>query len=270
MPWHGAFCAAAVCVSPPRDYPLRLQLDSGSNANILCNPEAFALCSSFNSSGVIGGISGSLEYTAIATCSVQFGVDRVTSTLSFLFAPLGVRNILSESLIVDNLGITVQKLPVPHLLLPGGATVPVVREHGLYFINLRVKAPAPSISEPAPPAVVRLAARNANDTTAVWAARLGQGADSLLRTVRASRGIDIPARLSPAQREAIGGDAHRAISLACHASASSTPYSDLATLPGETFICDVFGPHSAPFRIDRSVVQFKAICEFEDLLRLHP
>ena len=137
-----------------------MQLDSGSNANILCDKEAFALCHSSDGGGVIGGISSSLRYAAVASCSVSFGVNRALSLVLFLYAPRGARTI---------------------------------------------------VSDPTPPAVICPAARLADNLTALSAARLGLGAKGLLRTARGSRGIDITAHLSPAQREAIGDDAHRSV-----------------------------------------------------------
>jgi len=95
----------------------------------------------------------------------------------------------------------------------------------------------------------------------LWAARMLQDGPGLLRTARGSTGIDVD-RITPAQNEAIDADVHRAISLARHVSTGSMPRRNLATAPAETFICNIFGAHSAPSPIDGAVVQFEAICEY--------
>jgi hypothetical protein len=108
------------------------------------------------------------------------------------------------------------------------------------------------------------ARRRADHRSILWALRLGQDADGLLRTARGSTGIDVK-RVAPAQREAIDADRHRAVSLARHPPTGSTPRRALATRPGETFICDIFGAHSAPSPVDGAVVQFEAVCEYSSL-----
>jgi len=72
--------------------------------------------------------------------------------------------------------------------------------------------------------------------------------------------------ITPAQNEAINADVHRAILLARYIPTGSTPRRNLATAPAQTFICDIFGAHSAPSHshVDGAVVQFEAIDEYSN------
>eukprot|EP00962_Isochrysis_galbana_P062071 scaffold50750_cov326-Isochrysis_galbana.AAC.1 len=99
-----------------------------------------------------------------------------------------------------------------------------------------------------------------SDAALLWAARLGTDATGLLCTSKAVHGIGID-NLSLDQRAVVNSSIPRAIAQARHTHTRGTPPRDLATRPAETFICDGFGPHSAPSPIDGATYQFEAVDE---------
>ena len=243
---------------------LRMQVDGGSNTNILTDAAAAALCRLTPCSGTIGGIGGGLRCSHLAQGDNTFGTPDAR-TLSFLFAPHGRnKNILSESVLLDGFGIQALKQP-PRLTFADGfcPDVPMTRINGLYYVDVTFRPPstASSASFSAPDALPLAFAAKSDDVALLWSTRLGTNAEGLLRASRMARGINIE-KLSQLQREAIDSSIPRAIAQAKHAPVYSTPMHARATAPGETLICDGFGLHHAPSPVDGAVYQFHAIDEY--------
>lgn len=241
-----------------------MQVDGGSNCNMLACSEAASLSRVHRgaaASGTIGGIAGGLPYDGVAVSSVSLGGNPLT--LAMLHTPVGDRNILSESVLWDEYGILAHKDDPPRLAFPCGSTLPMQRESGLFFTDVTFLGPAePHRAAAPPPTPIALAgAAHADDLALLWASRLDVDADGLLRLSRATRGISIE-KLSPAQHRAISSSMHRAIAQAKHAPVGSTPLADRATEPAERLICDGFGKHHAASPVDGSVYQFHAVCEY--------
>jgi hypothetical protein len=132
-------------------------------------------------------------------------------------------------------------------------------------------AATPAAAEAAPtraaPAAAARAATPAaaklriNNDTVMWASRLDVTPDNLVHTSRAVVGIDI-ARVTPSQREVIGGDFHRAIAQVRHAPAHPTAQRSLALRSAEGFILDGFRPIALASPLDGAVYSLHAVCEF--------
>ena len=232
-------------------YQLRMQVDGGSNTGMLSDPAAARLSELTPAVGSIDGIAGNLAFTHLATSDVTFGASASPVRLGSLFTPNGSKNILSESVLLDDFGIECPKNP-PRLTFPDGSPdVPMQRINGLYYVDVNFGAPA---------AACYSTSIKADDRAILWAARLGLDADGLIRTSKATHGLSLD-KLSTSQREAVNSDMNRAIAQSKHAPTSSTPRRDLATEPGSVFILDGFGQHSPASPIDGAVYSFHAVCE---------
>jgi hypothetical protein len=244
------------------------QVDGGSNSMLLASHAAARAASRIDASGTIGGIADGLAYDGVSVLSAEFshhtasGAASTPHTLAWLHTPRGHRNIISESVLLDEYGIeTVKPRTGPaHLSWPDGSSVPLTRRNGLWFATLRLSAPPPAAGAPLPAAIANAAVR-ADDHALLWAARLDTDADGLLRLAASTRGIDISS-LSARQREAIASNQHRAVAQARHAPVDATPLADRATEPASTLVCDGFGKHHAASPIDGAVYQFSAVCEY--------
>lgn len=243
-----------------------MQVDGGSNCNMLADHAALALSEitlGSGASGVIGGIAGGLAYDGIAVSSASLGDDDLT--LALLRTPRGERNLLSETVLLDEYGISALKAHPPRLVAADGRTVaPLERRNGLWYADVIFRAhgaPAASGGSARAPQPVAHAAVRADDDALLWAARLDTDADGLLKLSRATHGVGIE-RLSPSQREAVGSNLHRAVAQARHAPVSATPLADRATQPAETLVCDGFGKHHAASPLDGAVYQFSAVDEY--------
>ena len=202
-----------------------------------------------------------------ATAIPADALDITPLTLAFLETPRGRRNLLSESVLLQY-GITVEKQisGAAALVYPTGERAPLTYRDGLWYIRLRLSAPPAASPQPSATAtstnIAAAAAKlRADDRALLWAARLDVDADGLLDVARNVRGLELTA-LSPAQRQAIASNTHRAIAQAKHAPVHSTPPNRRATRPAETLICDGFGKHHAASPIDGSVYQFSAVDEY--------
>ena len=138
---------------------------------------------------------------------------------------------------------------------PDGTSVPIIETNGLYYVRAVCSKPA----------VLTVAASEANLTTAddaamLWAARTYTDSAGLLSLARTVNGINIT-RISPKAAEAINHDTYRRISVSRKKYTGSTPASHKAMKPGQGFIVDGFGTHSAPSPIDGAVYSFHAICD---------
>jgi len=116
---------------------VRMQIDGGSNCNLGCAPQLWQIGEFQPEPGVIGGIADGLDYDGVVSCGAVIGEHSLT--LAMLRTPNGQRNILSESVLLDEYGITCPKEP-PCLRFPDGSTVPMVREDGLFFVDLALCA----------------------------------------------------------------------------------------------------------------------------------
>ena len=264
----GPLCVPSSCASDAEPAALlcvRFMIDGGSNCNLTCDRRIHALASFVSAPGTIGGIADSLPYTGISHARVAFGGHQSPAfhSLAWLFTPNGKRNILSESVLLDDYGIQVPKEP-PCMKFPDGRQVPLVRENGLWFVDVCVHgAPSGVANGSGPPRAVAHAAIGADDQALLWAARLGVDGDGLPKLVRATHGVDKSMEsLSPRQREAIRANEHRAVAQIRHAPVRATPQRALATEPAELLVCDGFGKHEAPSPIDGAVYQFSAVCEY--------
>jgi len=246
---------------------IEVQIDGGANSNLLCHAAATALCRLTPAQGIIGGIAGGLDYSAVALGVVHLAGGPGPLSLSFLCTPDKKKSILSESVLLDMHRIEARKQP-PRLLFADGSTAKMHRRNGLYYAVLRLRfqpAPATAIASTAAAAISPEAASalpSSSDLALLWAARLGTNADGLTCTSHAVHGVGID-KLLPAVRDAVNASIPRAISQARNGSTGSTPRRDLATRPGEVLVCDGFGKHFAKSPIDGSVYQLLvAVCEF--------
>ena len=261
-------CVPLACGSNAASAPhrVRFMIDGGSNCNLTCDRRLHALASFIGAPGTIGGIANSLPYTGVSHARVAFGDRRqpASHSLAWLFTPSGTRNILSESVLLDDYGIHVPKEPA-RMVFPDGSHIPLLRENGLWFADVHVyETPSDAIGTlSAPPRALTNAAINVDDQALLWAARLGADCDCLPKLVRATHGVDKGLdSLSPRQREAIRANEHRAVAQIRHAPVRATPQRNLATEPAELLICDGFGKHEAASPIDGAVYQFSAVCEY--------
>lgn len=240
-----------------------MQVDGGSNCNLLADAGArdvSELVHDRSSRGTIGGIAGGLSFNGVAVSSLALGATLIT--LAFLYTPHGARNILSESVLLDTFGIEAVKRSPPRLEFPDGSTVPMHREHGLFYVDVVFHSAlgAPALAaRPSPIAASSNVA--ADDAALLWASRMDADADGLLRLARSVTGTNV-VRLTNRQREVINSSIPRAIAQARHAPAHATPPARLATSPADRLICDGFGKHHAASPVDGAVYQFHAVCEY--------
>ena len=242
---------------------VRMLVDGGSNCNLTCDPRLGSELAFVESPGSIGGIADALQYTGLLHGGASFGnaASSPSHSLAWLYTPSGTRNILSESVLLDEYGIQALKSPHPRLAFPDGGEIPMVRENGLWYVDVHFRGASQHASASAPPIAIASAAVRADDSALLWASRLGTDAEGLLRIANATRGVGID-KLSARQREAIRANEHRAVAQIKHAPAHATPLRNLAERPAQTLICDGFGVHAAPSPVDGAVYQFSAICEY--------
>ena len=121
----------------------RFQIDGGSNCNFLSGP-APANAALVPSVGTIGGIANGLHYEQViySRASLADAADDEL-TLALLHTPGGDKNILSESVLLDQYGIECPKNP-PRVVFPSGLVVPMHRECGLYYADLALSGASPA------------------------------------------------------------------------------------------------------------------------------
>ena len=248
-------------------------VDGGSNCNLLCHAGAIGIAHATAARGSVGGIAGGLSYTSVAHHHASFSttshspIDPIT--IAWLATPRGTKNILSESVLLDEYNILACKDP-PQLQRFGQPICPLERRNGCWYAKLRLRAPTIAANDPLPPAIASAATTEptaaasvrVDDAALLWAARLGLDADGLSKTARAVHGLSAFDSLTPRQRDAIAANEHRAIAQARHAPTGSTPLRDRATEPGELFVCDGYGWHHAASPTDGAHYQFSAVCEY--------
>ena len=241
----------------------RMMVDGGSNCTFTMRRRIFDLGNATPSRGSIGGIGSGLAYSHLVTVSASFGegVKAPNVNLSLLYTPSGGKNIISESILLDEYGIEVNKKKM-QVIHPCGMRTPLLRERGLFFADLTFSEPSGSSQPPAIANASELvaSAASASDEALLWAARMGLGADGLERFLKAVKGVGLE-RVPKAQRDVIDSRMDRAIAQAKHAPVGTTPISELATKPGQVLICDGFGKHHAASPVDGAVYQFHAVCE---------
>jgi len=195
-------CTAADC---PATVTIEVQIDGGANSNLLSHAAATALCRLTPAQGIIGGIAGGLDYSAVALGVVHLAGGPDPLSLSFLCTPDEKKNVLSESVLLDMHGIEVRKQP-QRLLFADGSTGEMHRRNGLYYAMLQFQpAPATAIASTAAAAISPEAASalpSSSDLALLWAARLGTNADGLTCTSHAVHGVNID-KLLPAVRDAV-------------------------------------------------------------------
>jgi hypothetical protein len=89
----------------------RMMVDGGSNCTFTMRRRIFDLGNATPSRGSIGGIGSGLAYSHLVTVSASFGegVKAPNVNLSLLYTPSGGKNIISESILLDEYGIEVNK-----------------------------------------------------------------------------------------------------------------------------------------------------------------
>ena len=250
-----------------RSFTERMMLDGGSNCTFSFRRQLFDIGARSPSAGSIGGIASGLQYTHIVTAGATFegAQQRPNVNMSLLFTPKGGKNIISESILLDEYGIEVNKKKMA-CIHPCGTHTPVWRERGLFFADITFSAP---LSDERPPAIASAAevkpeagaAVSAHDKALLWSARLGVGGEGFVKVLKAVKGIGID-RVSNKLKEVIDSRTDRAIAQAKHGPSHSTPIAKLATKPGLVLICDGFGKHHAASPIDSATYQFHAVDEY--------
>ena len=251
--------------TPADTFTVRFLVDGGSNANITCDERLRRAAYFQPANGTIGGIAGGLPYTGVVQNTVDLAGEQ--HTLAILYTPHGTRNILSESVLLEQFGIETRK-PTngpPHLRLPDGSAVPLLLQNGLWYADLTFLStpPNPGTHVPIAANVAAAAAAKlrADDLALLWGARFEAGADGLKSIAKAVRGVPLE-KLSKAQEQAVEANQHRALGQAKHAPVGETSVHERATLPGERLIVDGFGENGLKSPIDGATYQFHAVCEY--------
>ena len=81
-------------------------------------------------SGVIGGIAGGLAYGGVALTSSSLGDTPLT--LAWLHTPRGKRDILSETVLLDEYGLVALKEQARLATIGGRTVAPLTRVNGLW------------------------------------------------------------------------------------------------------------------------------------------
>jgi hypothetical protein len=174
-----------------------MQVDGGSNCNLLSSKSAAKLGPLLPASGTIGGIAAGLPYTGVSHLAAGFLGGNPSPhggiTLASLFTPKGTRNILSESVLLDEYGILAPKEPP---CLTGGVLgdniIPMERKNGLFYVDLELSASATRNGKQLGiQAIANAGSVRADDEALLWAARLDTDSDGLLKLSRATKGIGI-------------------------------------------------------------------------------
>ena len=165
----GAECVSPSCVPlscasdavPAAPLCVRFMIDGGSNCNLTCDHRIHDLASFVSAPGTIGGIANSLRYTGVSHARVAFGGRQSPASHSLAWLVRSeLRNILSESVLLDDYGIQVPKKP-PRMVFPDGRHVPLVRENGLWFVDVCVHgAPSGVAKSSEPPRAIANAGVN--------------------------------------------------------------------------------------------------------------
>ena len=238
-----------------------MHIDGGSNCNLNSKRAIAQRATQIAAEGSISGIAGGLTYKAVTHNAASIGGHELT--IASLYTPRGSRQILSESVLLDEYGITCPKDP-PRMVWPDNSEVPMIRINGLYYVDITYHPPTRGMTDTSKVAIANAAeahvAVRADDAAILWAARLDVDHRALLKISDATHGIGIKTLSEPA-KQAIDSNVHRARAQAKHAPTGSVPLKDRATKPGETLIADGFGKHDYPSPVDQSVYQFSAIDE---------
>ena len=235
-----------------------MMVDGGSNANFTNNVHIFNLARRVVAKGSIGGIGSSVAFTHAITADANFHLG-TSPPLSLLYTPSGSKNILSESILLDQLDLIAEKHHQRLRNIRTGATTPLKRSNGLYYVDVEFSAPTARPST-APPEPVALTA-SVDDIALLWASRLGTNADELQRVAKLTSGMPI-AKITPRMREAINASIPHNLATERHAPTHTTPLSERATQPAERLICDGWGKHHAASPIDSATYSFSAVCEY--------
>ena len=185
---------------------------------------------------------------ATAWFSDTAGVDLIDAC----YVPNARHSILSEGYLTDQ-GVEICKSKQEQVMIfPNGTKTSLERINGLYYCYATLTAFNPRITA--------LAQLKADDHALLWAARLNVGAKDLVKIAGAVRGIDVD-RVPEQTAEAIDRDQFRRLQCSRKRHVGDTQVRDLAEKPGDVFICDGFGKHTAPSPLNGAVYQLHAIDE---------
>ena len=246
---------------PSSSKKMRFMIDGGSNTNILkinrSQAEAFGL-SEADDDGVISGfaVGSAMSMLGTVCATLRFTPGACIDLIDACYVPKARHSILSESYLVDR-GVTIVKsCKRQSMIFPDQSEVELERVNGLYFCEASLECLDPTRTA----AMTQL---KADDNALLWAARLSVGPKDLIKISKAVRGIDVD-RIPEKTAEAIDRDRFRRLQCSKKRPVNDTPVRDLAEMPGEVFICDGFGKHSAASPIDGAVYQLHAIDEKTD------
>ena len=236
-------------------------VDGGSNTNILKITPTQARCLGLRRvvgpDNTIAGFAVGSSVTVLGTVDVvAWFTDKANINLiEASFVPDARNSILSESYLINH-GVEINKSKAGQtMVFPNGDRVRLHRTNGLYYCNVGLVRHRPRTVNAVRPKI--------EDLTLLWAARMQVDAKGLTKMSEAVRGIDI--RDIPDQTaEIIDRDRFRRLQCSSKNPVGRTPIKDLAEKPGEVFICDGFGKHTAPSPIDGAVYQLLAVDEKSD------
>lgn len=236
-------------------------IDGGANVNMTANDKARECGEVAPAHIEVTGIvrdGPKVDVEEMISARIQFTRDGLyadmTGDSACMLAPGTRRNILCEGWLKKH-GIAACKLSL-RLIWPDGRWTPLLEEQELYYIWADI-VPIPSDGEASTATV------SAHDQRLIWAARLGVNSEELMRAADASTGLNL-GRMSKAAAELIDNDEFRKRQTSRRKPAGRTPVNRKATRPGERFICDGFGKHSAPAPGDGAVYQMHAVDQYTD------
>ena len=238
---------------------VKFMIDGGSNTNLVkierVHAERLGLSEDCQRNSTITGFAvGSATTSQGTLCTtVRFSDKEAIDVVDACYMPDARHSILSESYLIDK-GIQIVKDKHEQVLIfPSGNKVHLERENGLYFCNATLEAFNPLTTS--------MSSLRVDDRALLWAARLNVGAKGLTKISGAVRGIDVDT-ISEQAADAIDHDQFRRLQCSKKKPVGRTLVRDLAERPGEVFICDGFGKHSAASPLDGAVYQLHAVDEY--------
>ena len=239
---------------------LRMQIDGGSNATIVNAESARSVGKFTPTTRSIIGISTTTSVLITESIDVNAKLvdGKQLAIRDACYTTDARRSILAESWLADKYGIDVLKTRKV-MLWPDGSETPILRENGLYYIDVHLLAPSPL-----PNVNVTLttcaAQISASDKALLWAARMGIDSARLLKFSRCVQGVNIE-NISKSAAEIIDHDRFRRLAASKKRPTPATPAKVKAAEPGHTFIIDGFGPHAAHSPVNGAIYQFHSVCE---------
>ena len=252
---------------------VRLMLDGGANLGIANAPSIIA---DGEPTGRRGGKVTGVGSTAKVEDQRRVGIGLLGHTSAGANEPIHgdlemslitgtKRNIVPESTVVNNWGVSIVKTPQGSYLTTGRVSpptsataivMPIIEESGLYFIDATIGAPFTSASLPPPEC------RSVNPVdrrASLWAARLHGTSKTLARARRIAK--DIPAITSSVKESLRADVALRMANERRSHVAKQTPGDKRATKPGQRLILDGSGPFAEACIVTGSCYELSAIDE---------